>query len=94
MLKKSEKNDTLKICTCHLSFATFGLHLEQIPGSSIKLLHLDDRKFPEAIEIKIMNNDEMMKSREMKNSRSASHHWFAPEDNKEQSTGRHKAKRE
>ena len=59
--------DTPKICTCRLLFATFWLHLEQmmiVPGSSIKLLHLADRKFPEAFKIKIMNNDEMMKSRE------------------------------
>ena len=35
-----------------------------VPGSSIELLHLEDRKFPEVFKIKIMNNDEMMKSRE------------------------------
>ena len=35
-----------------------------VSGSSIQLLHLEDRKFPEAFKIKIMNNDEMMKSRE------------------------------
>ena len=32
--------------------------------SSIELLHLEARKFPEVFKIKIMNNDEMMKSRE------------------------------
>ena len=37
-----------------------------VPGSSIELLHLEDTKFPEVFEIKIMNNDEMMKSHENK----------------------------
>ena len=69
--QKIRKFDMLKICTCHLSFATFWLHLEQMMkvGNSIELLHLEDRKFPEAFKIKIMNNDEMMKSVKMKNSR-------------------------
>ena len=35
-----------------------------VPGSSIELLHLEDRKIPEVFKIKIMNNDELMKSRE------------------------------
>ena len=35
-----------------------------VPGSSIELLHLEERKFPEVFEIKIMINDELMKSRE------------------------------
>ena len=35
-----------------------------VPGSSIELLHLEARKFPEVFKIKIMNNNEMMKSRE------------------------------
>ena len=64
---KNLKFDTLKICTCHFSFATFRLHLEQmmtVPGSSIELLHLGDTKFSEVFKLKIMNNDEIMKSRE------------------------------
>ena len=35
-----------------------------VPGSSIELLHLEPTKFPEVFKIKIMNNDETMKSRE------------------------------
>ena len=35
-----------------------------VPGSSIELLHLEDTKFSEAFNIKIMNNDGMMKSHE------------------------------
>ena len=35
-----------------------------VPGSCIELLHLEDTKLPEVFKIKIMNNDEMMKSRE------------------------------
>ena len=35
-----------------------------VPGRSIELLHLEARKFPEVSKIQIMNNDEMMKSRE------------------------------
>ena len=35
-----------------------------VPGSSIELLYLEPTKFPEVFKIKIMNNDEMMKSRE------------------------------
>ena len=64
---KNLKSDTLKKCTRQLSTATFWLHLKQmmtVPGSSIELLHLEATKFPEVFKIKIMNNDEMMKSRE------------------------------
>ena len=35
-----------------------------VPGSSIELLHLEPTKCSEVFEIKIMNKDEMMKSRE------------------------------
>ena len=35
-----------------------------VPESSIELLHLEDTKFPEVFKNKIMNDDEMMKSRE------------------------------
>ena len=35
-----------------------------VSGSSIELLHLEPTKCSEVFEIKIMNKDEMMKSRE------------------------------
>ena len=35
-----------------------------VPGSSVELLHLEPTKCSEVFEIKIMNKDEMMKSRE------------------------------
>ena len=41
----------------------------RVPGSCTELLHLEDTKFPEVFKIKIMNNDEIMKSYENENSK-------------------------